>query len=136
MKQPNVEGLREIIHLASLKKTKCLALLSTISVYSWGHIFTGKTVMREDDDIAQNLLSVSKDIGYVRSKWGMEAIADLAEKQGLPLINTGLAMRCVTVKVGPVQHTNGGRDSSKTASNLIVTLRWTNFGKDLSQWIT
>ncbi|PUV25011.1 amino acid adenylation domain-containing protein [Sphingobacterium athyrii] len=86
MKQPNVEGLREIVHFASLKKTKCLVLLSTISVYSWGHIFTGKTVMKEDDDIAQNLLSVSKDIGYVRSKWVMEAIADLAREQGLPLI--------------------------------------------------
>lgn len=86
MKTPNVEGLREIIKLAGAEKTKCLALLSTISVYSWGHLFTGKTVMLESDDIEQNLMSVSKDIGYVRSKWVMEAIADLAAKEGLPLI--------------------------------------------------
>lgn len=86
MKAPNVEGLREIIKLAGAEKTKCLALLSTISVYSWGHVFTGKTVMLESDDIAQNLMSVSKDIGYVRSKWVMEAVADLAAKEGLPLI--------------------------------------------------
>ncbi|UCA58630.1 amino acid adenylation domain-containing protein [Chryseobacterium rhizoplanae] len=86
MKAPNVEGLREIIKLAGAERTKCLALLSTISVYSWGHIFTGKTVMLESDDIAQNLMSVSKDIGYVRSKWVMEAIADLAAKEGLPVI--------------------------------------------------
>ncbi|MDN3695425.1 amino acid adenylation domain-containing protein [Chryseobacterium tructae] len=86
MKAPNVEGLREIIKLAGAERTKCLALLSTISVYSWGHLFTGKTVMLESDDIAQNLMSVSKDIGYVRSKWVMEAIADLAVKEGLPLI--------------------------------------------------
>lgn len=86
MKAPNVEGLREIIKLAGAEKTKCLALLSTISVYSWGHIFTGKTVMLESDDIEQNLMSVSKDIGYVRSKWVMEAVADLAAKEGLPLI--------------------------------------------------
>lgn len=86
MKAPNVEGLREIIRLAGAERTKALALLSTISVYSWGHIFTGKKVMLESDDIAQNLLSVSKDIGYVRSKYVMEAIADLAEKEGLPLI--------------------------------------------------
>ncbi|RKS96477.1 non-ribosomal peptide synthetase family protein [Chryseobacterium defluvii] len=86
MKAPNVEGLREIIRLAGTKKTKCLALLSTISVYSWGHIFTGKTVMLESDDIEQNIISVSKDIGYVRSKYVMEAIADLAAKEGLPLI--------------------------------------------------
>lgn len=86
MKAPNVEGLREIIKLAGAEKTKCLALLSTISVYSWGHVFTGKTVMLESDDIAQNLMSVSKDIGYVRSKWVMEAVADLAAEKGLPLI--------------------------------------------------
>ncbi len=42
--------------------------------------------MLESDDIAQNLMSVSKDIGYVRSKWVMEAIADLAAKEGLPVI--------------------------------------------------
>lgn len=86
MKAPNVEGLREIIRLAGGEKTKCLALLSTISVYSWGHLFTGKTVMMESDDIEQNIMSVSKDIGYVRSKYVMEAIADLATKEGLPLI--------------------------------------------------
>ena len=86
MKAPNVEGLREIIKLAGAEKTKCLALLSTISVYSWGHVFTGKTVMTESDDIEQNIMSVSKDIGYVRSKYVMEAIADLASKEGLPLI--------------------------------------------------
>lgn len=86
MKAPNVEGLREIIKLAGAERTKCLALLSTISVYSWGHVFTGKTVMLESDDIVQNLMSVSKDIGYVRSKWVMEAVADLAAKEGLPLI--------------------------------------------------
>ncbi|WPO89274.1 amino acid adenylation domain-containing protein [Chryseobacterium sp. HR92] len=86
MKAPNVEGLREIIRLAGAEKTKCLALLSTISVYSWGHIFTGKTTMLESDDIEQNIMSVSKDIGYVRSKYVMEAIADLASKEGLPLI--------------------------------------------------
>lgn len=86
MKAPNVEGLREVIKLAGAEKTKCLALLSTISVYSWGHVFTGKKVVLESDDIEQNLMSVSKDIGYVRSKWVMEAVADLAAKEGLPLI--------------------------------------------------
>jgi amino acid adenylation domain-containing protein/thioester reductase-like protein len=86
MKAPNVEGLREIIKLAGAERTTCLALLSTISVYSWGHVFTGKKVMLESDDIEQNIMSVSKDIGYVRSKYVMEAIADLAAKEGLPLI--------------------------------------------------
>ncbi|WP_347219696.1 amino acid adenylation domain-containing protein [Chryseobacterium sp.] len=100
MKAPNVEGLREIIKLAGAERTKCLALLSTISVYSWGHIFTGKTVMLESDDIAQNLMSVSKDIGYVRSKWVMEAIADLAAKEGLPLITYRLGYAMCHSKTG------------------------------------
>jgi thioester reductase-like protein len=42
--------------------------------------------MKETDDIGQNLLAVSKDIGYVRSKWVMEGIANLAASQGLPVI--------------------------------------------------
>ncbi|GAE63580.1 amino acid adenylation domain-containing protein [Chryseobacterium indologenes] len=100
MKAPNVEGLREIIKLAGAERTKCLALLSTISVYSWGHIFTGKKIMLESDDIAQNLMSVSKDIGYVRSKWVMEAIADLAAKEGLPLITYRLGYAMCHSKTG------------------------------------
>ncbi|MCS3530108.1 amino acid adenylation domain-containing protein [Chryseobacterium sp. JUb7] len=100
MKAPNVEGLREIIRLAGAERTKCLALLSTISVYSWGHVFTGKTVMMESDDIEQNVMSVSKDIGYVRSKYVMEAIADLAAKEGLPLITYRLGYAMCHSKTG------------------------------------
>ena len=72
MKRDNVQGLREIIRFAAHTRTKPLMLLSTISVYSWGHLHTGKRVMRENDDIDQNLQAVSRDIGYVRSKWVME----------------------------------------------------------------
>lgn len=100
MKGPNVDGLREIIRLAGAERTKCLALLSTISVYSWGHIFTGKKVMLESDDIEQNIMSVSKDIGYVRSKYVMEAIADLAAKEGLPLITYRLGYAMCHSKSG------------------------------------
>lgn len=100
MKAANVEGLREIIRLAGAKKLKCLALLSTISVYSWGHIFTKKTVMLESDSIYQNLLSISKDIGYVRSKWVMEAVADLAASKGLPLITYRLGYAMCHSKTG------------------------------------
>ena len=100
MKSPNVEGLREIIHLAATKKTKCLVLLSTISVYSWGHVFTNKTVMKESDDIGQNLQSVSRDIGYVRSKWVMEAIADLAASKGLPVITHRLGYAMCNSETG------------------------------------
>lgn len=86
MKLDNVQGLTEIIRFAAQQKTKPLILLSTISVYSWGHLHTGKRVMYEEDSIDQNLPAVITDIGYVRSKWVMEKIADLAAKHGLPLM--------------------------------------------------
>jgi amino acid adenylation domain-containing protein/thioester reductase-like protein len=85
MKKDNVDGLVNILRFASTTRTKALMLLSTISVYSWGHRVTGKTVMREDDDIDQNLESICSDIGYVKSKWVMEKLADAAEARGLPL---------------------------------------------------
>ncbi|UGU17854.1 amino acid adenylation domain-containing protein [Sinomicrobium kalidii] len=100
MKSPNVDGVREIIHLAATQKTKCLVLLSTISIYSWGHVFTDKTVMKENDGIAQNLESVSRDIGYVRSKWVMEAIADLAASKGLPVITHRLGYAMCNSETG------------------------------------
>lgn len=86
MKRDNVQGLNEVIRFAAHLRTKPLMLLSTISVYSWGHLHTGKRVMLESDDIDQNLPAVLSDLGYVRSKWVMEKIADLAAQQGLPLM--------------------------------------------------
>lgn len=85
MKKDNVDGLVNLLRFAAAARTKALMLLSTISVYSWGHRVTGKTVMREDDDIDQNLESICSDIGYVKSKWVMEKLADAAEARGLPL---------------------------------------------------
>ncbi|MFI8418442.1 non-ribosomal peptide synthetase [Serratia sp. NPDC078593] len=86
MKRDNVQGLREVIRLATINHTKPVILLSTIAVYSWGHRHTGKKIMLENDDIDQNLPAVVNDMGYVRSKWVMEKIADLAASQGLPLM--------------------------------------------------
>ncbi|WP_423761305.1 amino acid adenylation domain-containing protein [Burkholderia sp. NLJ2] len=86
MKKINVDGMTEVLAFAGCRRTKALILLSTISVYSWGHRFTGKTMMTEADDIDQNLPAVLEDIGYTRSKWVMEKMADLAEQRGLPLM--------------------------------------------------
>ncbi len=86
MKRDNVQGLLELLRFAAATRTKPLMLLSTISVYSWGHLHTGKALMYENDDIDQNLDAVITDIGYVRSKWVMEKIADQAAERGLPLM--------------------------------------------------
>ncbi|MET7259149.1 non-ribosomal peptide synthetase [Dyadobacter fermentans] len=120
-KVPNVDGLRRIIKFAGNIRLKCLALMSTISVYSWGHKFTHKTVMTEQDDIKQNILSVSKDIGYVRSKYVMEAIADLAASEGLPV---------VTYRLGyAICHsTTGAFAPYQWWSNLVkVCLRYSSY---------
>lgn len=100
MRRDNVQGLREVIHFAAAGKLKPLALLSTISVYSWGHLHTGKRVMLENDDIDQNLPAVITDIGYVRSKWVMEKIADLAASKGLPLMTFRLGYATFHSKTG------------------------------------
>jgi thioester reductase-like protein len=100
MKRDNVQGLLEILHFAANSKTKPLILLSTISVYSWGHLHTHKREMREDDDIDQNIDAVITDIGYVRSKWVMEKIADLAASTGLPLMTFRLGYATCHSKTG------------------------------------
>lgn len=100
MRKDNVQGLCEVIGFAASGKLKPLALLSTISVYSWGHLHTHKRVMREDDDIDQNLPAVITDIGYVRSKWVMEKIADLAASRGLPLMTFRLGYATFHSKTG------------------------------------
>lgn len=100
MKKDNVEGLKQIIDFAARSRLKPLILLSTISVYSWGHLHTGKTTMYEHDDIDQNLPAVVTDLGYVRSKWVMEKIADLAAEKGLPLMTFRLGYATCDSRTG------------------------------------
>ena len=100
MKKDNVEGLKQIIAFAAQGRLKPLILLSTISVYSWGHLHTGKTTMHEHDDIDQNRKAVVKDLGYVRSKWVMEKIADLAQTNGLPLMTFRLGYATCDSRTG------------------------------------
>jgi amino acid adenylation domain-containing protein/thioester reductase-like protein len=100
MKRDNVEGLRHVLEFSSCRRLKPVILLSTISVYSWGHLHTGKTLMREDDDLDQNLPAVIRDLGYVRSKWVMEKIADLAASHGLPLMTFRLGYAMCDSRTG------------------------------------
>ena len=86
MRKDNVEGLRHIIRFCAAKKTKPLMLMSTISVYSWGHRYTHKTRVNEHDSIDENLASIRHDLGYVQSKWVMETLADRAAAAGLPVM--------------------------------------------------
>ena len=86
MKKTNVEGLREVIDFCTAGKVKPLMLMSTISIYSWGHRYTGKARAYEEDSIDENLPAIRADLGYVQSKWVMEKIADLAASKGLPLM--------------------------------------------------
>jgi amino acid adenylation domain-containing protein/thioester reductase-like protein len=86
MKKDNVVALRQLIKFCSQTKTKPLILMSTISIYSWGHRYTQKTKVYETDSIDENLPAIRNDLGYVQSKWVMEKIADLAASKGLPVM--------------------------------------------------
>ncbi|GIQ61184.1 non-ribosomal peptide synthase [Flavobacterium collinsii] len=87
IKKSNIDGLHTIIELAVKEKVKYLILLSSMGVFSWGRSFTQKTWMYEDDTIDQNMAAVSRDLGYIKSKWVMESIAEKARAKGLPIIN-------------------------------------------------
>lgn len=90
MKYVNVNGIQQIIRFATTSKLKYLVACSTIAVFSWGYLLTGKTWMCEDEDIHQNLPVVCRDTNYVRSKWVMENVLEEAKKKGLPVIGIRL----------------------------------------------
>ncbi|RKO72059.1 amino acid adenylation domain-containing protein [Sphingobacterium puteale] len=87
IKKSNIDGLHNIIDLAVTGKIKFLMLLSSMGVFSWGRPFTKKTWMYEDDSIDQNMAAVSRDLGYIKSKWVMESISEKARQKGLPITN-------------------------------------------------
>lgn len=100
IKKSNIDGLNEILKLAVGKKLKYLMLLSTMGVFSWGRPFTASTFMTEESNIDQNLSAVSRDLGYIKSKWVMEKIIEQAIKQGLPVINFRLGFAVCNSKTG------------------------------------
>lgn len=100
IKKSNIDGLQEIIRLATTGKRKYLALLSSMGVFSWGRPFTGKTWMYEQDDISQNLIAVSKDLGYIKSKWVMEKMVQEAMAKGLAVINFRLGFAVCNASTG------------------------------------
>ncbi|QJB37603.1 amino acid adenylation domain-containing protein [Chitinophaga oryzae] len=86
MKGSNIGGLNEIIRLASARKLKCLALLSTVAVFAWESYDTQQYFKAEDDNTMQGLKYLKKDIGYAKTKWVMEQILALAAAKGLPTV--------------------------------------------------
>ncbi|AZE49347.1 Polyketide synthase [Pseudomonas chlororaphis] len=104
MKRDNVEGLRQIVKFCTVQKTKPLMLMSTISIYSWGHRYTNKKRVYETDSIDENLPAIRRDLGYVQSKWVMEKIADLAASSGLPVMTFRLGYATCHSRTGVCAH--------------------------------
>lgn len=86
MKAVNVGGLNRLIKLAATTKLKQICLLSTVGVYSWEHYFTHPPLIMETDSIEFAFKYLSKDMGYIQSKWVMEKIASQAIKKGMPIV--------------------------------------------------
>lgn len=103
LKSVNVDGAQQVILFATTGKLKYLIECSTIGVFSWGRPVTGKTWMREDDPIDQNLPAICRDMNYVRSKWVAEKILDLAQKKGLPVINFRLGFVMCNSQTGATE---------------------------------
>lgn len=110
----NIQGLLEILRFAAHKKTKPLILLSSISVYSWGKVFTHKKYAKEDDDINDNIHAIMSDIGYVQSKWVMEKLTEQAAQRGLPLIVLRLGYAMYHSKTGACSDTQAWGSIVKT----------------------
>ncbi|WP_197429543.1 non-ribosomal peptide synthetase [Myroides odoratus] len=86
IRKANILGLQEVIKFAATGKVKPVSLFSTCAVFSFGHQFTKKRFALENDDIHQDLEAVSRDLGYVQSKWVMEQIMAKAEEKGVPVM--------------------------------------------------
>lgn len=100
IKKPNVYGTQNVLLFSTEAKLKLLIVSSSTGVYSWGRTFTGKTWMTEDDPIEQNLPAVSRDMGYIRSKWVMDKIIEQARDKGLPVMNFRLGFVVCHSKTG------------------------------------
>ncbi|WP_312394283.1 non-ribosomal peptide synthetase [Chryseobacterium sp.] len=86
MKSANVDALHTMINFVTTHKLKQLSLLSTVGVFSWEHYFTKPTLIKENTDTTSALKYLSRDMGYIQSKWVMEQVAQEAIKQGVPII--------------------------------------------------
>lgn len=100
IKKANIDGLTGILSFATAGKPKPLILLSSMGVFSWGSPFTGKVWCHETDDIDENIRAVSKDLGYIRSKWVMEKMMQQAMQKGLPVINFRLGFAVCNSQTG------------------------------------
>lgn len=104
LRRDNVLGLEQIIRFAAAGQPKALMLMSTISIYSWGHRFTGKTRVLETDSIDENLPAIRCDLGYVQSKWVMEKLLDQACANGLPAMTFRLGYATCHSETGVSAH--------------------------------
>lgn len=86
IRKANILGLQEVIKFAATGKIKPVSLFSTCAVFSFGHQFTNQRFAMEDADLHQDLDAVSRDLGYIQSKWVMEQIMEKAEEKGVPVM--------------------------------------------------
>lgn len=86
MKAANVDALHILIKFVTTYKLKQLSLLSTVGVISWEHYFTKPKLIMENADTKTAFKYLSRDMGYIQSKWVMEQVAQEAIKQGVPII--------------------------------------------------
>ncbi|SHM85414.1 amino acid adenylation domain-containing protein/thioester reductase domain-containing protein [Chryseobacterium carnipullorum] len=86
MRAANVDALHTMIQFVTTYKLKQLSLLSTVGVFSWEHYFTKPAMIMENTDSTSAFKYLSRDMGYIQSKWVMEQVAQAAIRQGVPIV--------------------------------------------------
>lgn len=83
-KPANVTGMQNILAFACADKLKVVHFLSTAASFGPVGLLNDVETIYEDDDLARSGFAVSKDMGYIQSKWVAEQILQLGQKRGIP----------------------------------------------------
>ncbi|HYG83900.1 MAG TPA: amino acid adenylation domain-containing protein [Verrucomicrobiae bacterium] len=82
-KPANVIGTQNILEFAGHGRTKPVHYLSTAAVFGPIGFLEEITTIYEADDLDRSEAAVSKDIGYIQSKWVAEKILRIAQRRGM-----------------------------------------------------
>nr|AFP87523.1 type I polyketide synthase [Streptomyces sp. CNQ-418] len=80
LRPANLGGTEEILRLAAHRRLTPVSYVSTYGI--WGIPEDGRTVIAENDDIAEAGKLVT---GYVQTKWSAERLVELGRDRGIPI---------------------------------------------------
>jgi thioester reductase-like protein len=86
LKPANVLGSKEILRLATFDQLIPIHYISTLSVFSYRHLFEkGLKQIDEFTDTIKSASCLTHEIGYVQSKWVADYLMQQAIERGVPI---------------------------------------------------